>query len=108
MIARVWKSEFDRQRKEDLVAFATNISLPMLQTRPGNCGVFFFSHDGVWITLTLWTSEDAITRLDRDPDYQQVAEAIVAHGVLQGTPSTEVHQFEGGALTKSRKQARSI
>jgi quinol monooxygenase YgiN len=98
MLVRVWTTNFDTGRKARLVAYANEVSLPVLSSRTGCQGVLFFSDGNQWTTLTLWESEADIAALDQDADYRKIVEGILDLGVLRGEQQTRVFRHEGGLL----------
>ncbi|MCM2293998.1 hypothetical protein NAC44_16860 [Allorhizobium sp. BGMRC 0089] len=97
MIVRIWRTRFDPKGKDRLVAYANDVSLPVLSTRSGVKGVFFAAKDDQWITTTFWQSQADIDRLDDDQDYQRIVEGILALGVLGSDQSVETFIYEGGS-----------
>ena len=98
MIVRIWKTTFDPAKKVKLIDYANRVSLPVLSSRPGNCGTLFYSDGDEWITQTLWESLENIDALSNDPEYARIVEGIIALGVLCGEQETRVWSYNGGFL----------
>ena len=98
MLVRIWRTSFDISQKSKLAEYANRVSLPVLSSRPGNCGVIHYSEEDRWTTLTIWENQESIDSLGRDPEYSRIVEGILALGVLGDNQETEVLQFEGGAI----------
>ena len=98
MLVRIWRTSFDVNGKDKLVEYANRTSLPVLSSRPGNRGVIFYSDGDRWTTLTIWESQQAIDRLDDDPEYARIVDGILALGVLGDDQETAVFAYEGGAI----------
>lgn len=98
MLARIWYAAFNESDKEKLINYATETSLPVLSSRPGNCGVSFFSNEDEWITLTFWDDKDSIDKLADDPEYKQAVDGVLALGVLGGDRKTTIWNYEGGTI----------
>ena len=81
MIVRQWKTTFDESRKTELVAYANEVSLPTLSTRPGCVGVAFLSSGNRWITQTIWRNQASIDALAEDKDYDRIVDGI-QHGTV--------------------------
>ena len=96
MIVRTWRTRFDPNQKDRLVAYANDVSLPVLSTHEGVCGVLFFLKDDEWVTMTLWETPEAIGRLDDDPEYRRIVDGILELGVLGTEQSVEIFEYEGG------------
>lgn len=96
MLVRVWNTTYDVNQTAKLVDYANRVSLPVLSSRPGNCGVFFFSDSARWTTLTLWSNQQSIDDLEQDPEYAKIVEGIMALGILGDQHDTQVKQYEGG------------
>ena len=97
MLVRLWETRFDRVRKTELVAYANDVSLPVLRTRPGCVGVLFFSHDDTWMTQTIWRDRASINALDRDTEYAQIVAGILALSILGPEQATTVYEMIGGS-----------
>lgn len=104
MLVRVWTTTFDTERKARLVAYANDVSLPVLSSRTGCHGVLFFSDGNQWTTLTLWESEAAIAALDHDTDYRKIVDGILDLGVLRDHQQTRIFRYEGGSLFEGAGQ----
>lgn len=98
MIARLWKTTFDTSSKTRLIDYANQVSLPVLSSRPGNRGVFFFSHEDEWITLTLWDDQAALNTLAIDPEYAKIVDGLMDLNVLGTQQKTSVFEYHGGTL----------
>ena len=59
-LVRIWETKFDLARRDELVAYANEISLPVLRNRPGCTGVMFFTREDWWITQTIWRDHKSI------------------------------------------------
>ncbi|MCR8827870.1 hypothetical protein [Pseudosulfitobacter koreensis] len=99
MLVRLWETRFDPTRKAELVDYANDISLPVLASRPGCCGVLFFSQGDRWITQTIWSDQRSLEALGTDPDYTRIVAGILALNVLQLEQTTTVYEVSGGTNT---------
>lgn len=99
MIARIWRTRFDLNEKAKLVAYAHEVSLPVLSTREGIVHVLFLTDRDEWITMTIWTDQAAIDLLEDDPDYSRIVDGINALGVLRGAASLEIFDYRGGTVS---------
>ncbi|MFB9948905.1 hypothetical protein ACFFP0_08600 [Rhizobium puerariae] len=96
MIVRIWRTRFDPSEREKLVAYANDVSLPVLSSRDGVKAVLFYAKDDEWVTMTVWDSQAAIDRLGDDPEYQRIVAGILDLGVLREDQSVEIFEYEGG------------
>ncbi|NWF70609.1 MAG: hypothetical protein HXY40_16105 [Chloroflexi bacterium] len=96
MLARLWRTHYDRKRLAELEHFAQTQSLPTFRRQPGCMGVLFAYADDVWITLSLWRDQAAIDQLQHAPAYTQTVQHLLATGILQGQQTIEVFTFSGG------------
>ena len=78
MLVRIWETRFDLARKAELFAYANEVSLPVLKSRPGCNGVLFLALGDCWITQTIWDDKSSIDALNRDTDYARIVEGIHA------------------------------
>ena len=95
MIIRIWTTGFDPSRRDELDAFANDVSKPMLRRQPGNLGVIFAADGDEWLTITLWEDEPAIAGLDTSADYQDTVAKILAAGFLVGEQVTRTYDDHG-------------
>ncbi|MCP4329506.1 MAG: hypothetical protein GY791_13850 [Alphaproteobacteria bacterium] len=98
MIARIWTTQFDRDRLGELQSFANDISLPVLRRQAGNRGVMFACQGEEWITMTLWDDAESIAGLASSAEYQETVAGILAAGFLRGDQRTTVHEVYGGKV----------
>lgn len=98
MIARIWQTSFDRSQKQRLMDYSNRASLPILSSRPGNRGVFFYSRGDQFSVLTLWDDEHSIEQLKYDPAYERIVSGILALGVLGEEQTVELYEYEGGTV----------
>lgn len=98
MLIRLWRTSFKLTQKQRLVEYANNISLPVLSSRAGNCGVFFYSEGDQWTTMTLWEDQQSIDDLAGDPEYRQTVEGLLALNVLGDDQQTDVYELNGNSL----------
>jgi hypothetical protein len=97
MLVRIWETRFDIARKAELVAYANEVSLPVLKSRSGCNGVLFLALDDCWITQTIWDDRSSIDTLDEDTEYARIVEGILALNVLGPDQSTKVYEIAGGS-----------
>lgn len=98
MLVRIWYAGFTEADKEKLVQYAVQISLPVLSSRAGNCGVSFLSSGDEWIEVTYWQDQESIDKLDDDREYVRVVEGLVALGILGKDQKTTIWNCEGRSI----------
>jgi hypothetical protein len=96
MIVRVWTTTFDPAGKDRLLAYASEVSLPLLSSRDGCQGALFFASGNTWITQTFWRDKAAIDALEDDPEYRCIVDGILALNVLGQEQQVALYAFEGG------------
>lgn len=92
MIARIWTASYADEKRQQLEAFAENISLPYLSTQPGNKGVIYLAQPGRWITITLWDSVQDYTNMEFDPAYKKISNDISETGAITDVKSVELFE----------------
>lgn len=98
MIVRIWRTQFDPSQKQKLLAYANEVSLPVLSSREGVRDVLFFAEGEEWITMTTWSEQTFIDRLSDDSEYQKIVSGIEQLGVLGEKQSVETFRYEGGTI----------
>lgn len=98
MLVRIWRSTFNASEEAKLRKYANDVSLPVLSSRPGNCGVLFFSDEDLWTTITLWDSQASIDQLADDRKYHEIVNGIMALRVLGEDQTTEIMPYQGGTI----------
>jgi heme-degrading monooxygenase HmoA len=101
MLIRIWTAGITPGRGQELETFANSISLPMLRARTGCQAVIFTRTDSECITITAWSSEEAIAAAEAAPQYVEVVRQIEESGLLTGDHSTEVLTVYGGFAAES-------
>lgn len=97
VLVRIWETRFDLARKTELIAYANDVSLPVLRSRSGCDGVLFFSLDTCWVTQTIWDKRSSIDALATDPEYARIVEGILALDILRSDQTTRVFEMAGGS-----------
>ena len=97
MFTRIWRTEFDTARQDELQRFAEDISAPMFHQLPGCVGYLHAVTGSTWITQTFWESEQHIKDAEASAVYREVVSAILATGFLGDQQSTEVFEVTGYA-----------
>ena len=97
MFLRTWTTDFDVSRLPNLTSFATDVSLPFLETRPGCRGVQFLLNGNRWTTLTYWEDRSGIEAMNSDPGYGRIVADVLALGVLGTEQKTEVLRVVGSS-----------
>jgi len=90
MYTRLWTTGYDVARKDELDAFADQVSGPMFDQLPGCLGYIHASTDERWITQTFWESESDIRLAEESSVYQDVVARILDAGFLRGAQTTDV------------------
>ena len=98
MLVRLWYAVFTESEKGKLLKYTAEISLPVLSSRSGNCGVSFLSRDDEWIEVTYWQDRESIDKLGDDPEYVRAVEGLVALGVLGRDQKTTIWELEGRSI----------
>ncbi len=97
-LVRIWETNFDLARRDELVAYANEISLPVLRTCPGCTGVMFFTREDWWITQTIWRDHKSIDALTVDAAYARIVEGIIALNILGSATMTKDYDTAGGSF----------
>ena len=92
MFIRIWRTDFDITRQDELQAFAIEISAPMFRQLPGCLGYIYAVADGTWITQTFWESDDYIHAAEASAVYREVVSNILATGCLGDRQTTEIFE----------------
>lgn len=90
MLLRIWKTEFDAERLDELNEFAKTRSTPMFDSFPGCMGHLFAHRDGTYYTLSMWIGAHAIREAEATDLYRQTVAALLATGILRGEQTVEV------------------
>lgn len=93
MLLRIWRTEFDRDRLDELEAFANDISAPMFRDLPGCVGYTYAHDESTWLTITRWDNAESIEAAERSPRYREVVHAILDRGFLGVTQTTESYEL---------------
>lgn len=93
MLLRIWRTSFDRARLDELQRFADDISSGMFRELEGCLGYSYANRGSEWLTITRWTSQEAIDRAEKSALYQAVVDDIVSRGFLGDTQTTEVYEL---------------
>lgn len=98
-LVRLWAVSIRPGAEAEYLAFARERSRAMFLAQPGCLGVLFLGMaDGRHAACSLWRDAAAIEALASSPSYRETAAALLASGLLAGTPEVQVHALEGGAL----------
>ena len=97
MFTRIWRTEFDTARQDELQRFAEDISASMFRQLPGCLGYLHAIAGSTWITQTFWESEQHIRDAEASAVYRDVVSRILATGFLGDQQSTEVFEVTGYA-----------
>jgi len=89
---RIWRTEFDASRRDELQHFAEEISSPMFQRLPGCLGYVYAIAGSTWITQTFWDTEQDVANAEASAPYREVVGRIVATGLLGDEQTTEVFE----------------
>lgn len=92
MFTRIWKTEFDSERVEELIDFARDVSAPMFARLPGCLGHVYAVAGETWITQTYWDSEESIRRAEASTLYNDVVSRIIQLGILGTSQTTDVYE----------------
>lgn len=92
MLTRIWRTEFDPGRIDELVEFAHYVSAPMFARLRGCLGHVYAVGGDTWITQTYWDSEESIRRAEASNVYRDVVARILQLGVLGSSQTTEVYE----------------
>lgn len=92
MFIRLWRTDFDLARRDELQRFAEEISSPMFRQLPGCLGYIHAAADGTWITQTFWESEDYIRKAEASAAYREVVSKILATGYLGDRQTIEIFE----------------
>ncbi len=92
MLIRIWRSDFDTTRRDELQRFADEISAPMFRRLPGCLGFVYGAAGSTWITQTFWDSEQHIEEAEASELYQNVVSRILGTGFLGDDQRTEVFE----------------
>lgn len=90
MITRIWRTDFDEARLDELQRFAEDVSAPMFGRLPGCLGYVYAVTGSTWVTQTYWESERHIAEAEASSLYRDVVDRILAAGFLGGEQTTEV------------------
>lgn len=90
MVARIWRTQFDPERLEELQRFARDVSAPMFRELPGCLGYLYGVSGSTWITQTFWASHDHIAAAEESALYRDVVDRILAAGFLRPPQETEL------------------
>jgi heme-degrading monooxygenase HmoA len=96
VLLRLWRTEFDPERIEELNEFAKTRSVPMFDSFPGCAGHLFSHHDDTFMTISMWIGHHAIRQAEASDLYRETVDALEATGILRGEQHVEV--FEVSAL----------
>ena len=102
MLTRIWRTEFDPDRLDDLQRFANQVSAPMFDQLSGCVGYIYATDGSTWITQTFWTSQRELVEAEASELYKQVVARISTEGFLRGEQSTEVMTITAYAPPQSR------
>lgn len=95
MFIRIWRSDYDPTRRDELQRFAEEISAPMFRRLPGCLGFIYGATGSTWITQTFWDSVQHIEDAEASELYQDVVSRISRTGLLGGDQRTEVYLVTG-------------
>lgn len=90
VLIRIWRTQFDETRRDELRRFAADISSPMFREMPGCAGHIYAFQGSTWITQTFWEETEAIEKAEQSIRYQEVVRQLADTGVLRGSPTIEV------------------
>jgi len=82
MLTRIWTTEFDAARRDELQRFADEISAPMFRRLPGCIGYLYAVTDSTWITQSFWASQADIEAAEASAQYRDVVGRIMEAGFL--------------------------
>jgi hypothetical protein len=80
MLTRIWMTEFDVERRDELQSFAVEVSAPMFRRLDGCLGHIYAVQGSTWVTQTFWTSEDDIATAESSALYKDGVGQILAAG----------------------------
>ena len=92
MLTRLWITEFDVDRRDELERFAFEVSAPMFRGLRGCLGYIYAVEGSTWITQTFWATENDIVRAESSALYRDVVSRILEAGFLAGDQTTTVLQ----------------
>ncbi len=92
VLTRLWVTDFDVERRDELESFAIEVSAPMFRTLSGCLGYIYAVEGSTWITQTFWASENDIVVAESSALYRDVVARILAAGFLIGNQTTMVLQ----------------
>jgi hypothetical protein len=93
VVTRIWTTEFDVARRDELQRFADEISAPMFRQLPGCLGYLYAVTGSTWITQTFWESEQDIVTAEMSDLYKDVVGKILAAGFLGDRQAAEVFEI---------------
>jgi heme-degrading monooxygenase HmoA len=94
---RIWRTDFDVSRLDELQSFADETSAEMFGRLPGCLGYIYAVAGSTWITQTFWESEQDIRDAEDSTPYRDVVSRLVSTGVLGDNQDTEVFEITGYA-----------
>lgn len=94
MLMRLWRTEYDPERLEELRDFARARSTPMFDSFPGCMGHLFAHRDATWLTISMWIGAHAISVAEHSTVYRETVDALDATGILRGQPSVEIYDID--------------
>lgn len=94
MLLRLWRTDFDPGRLDELIEFAKTRSTPMFDALPG-CMGHMFTHSGAsYLTVSMWVGHHAIAQAEASAVYRRTVEALEATGILRGNQRVEVFDID--------------
>lgn len=101
MLLRIWRTEFDPERIQELREFAATRSEPMFESFPG-CQGFVFAHDhSTYVTMSLWRDAADIAEAEATALYQETVAALLASEMLLGPQTVEIFDIDTTNLINS-------
>ena len=106
MLLRIWRTDFDIERLEELNEFAKTQSSTMFDAFPGCMGHLFSHRDNTYVSISMWIGHHAIRQAESSDIYGKTVNALVATGILQGAQQVEVLEIDALNLGwDSRREA---
>jgi heme-degrading monooxygenase HmoA len=98
MIVRVWQVRVKENALAEYEENERNRSLPMFKEQPGCLGVLFLRSMGMCSALTFWSDRAAIEQLNSSKSYLDASRFYENSGMLEGEPTLQVFEVQGGYL----------
>ena len=90
MLLRMWWTEFDLDRLDELNEFARTRSTPMFEAFTGCLGHVFAHQGDRFLAASTWIGHHAIGVAEASSLYRETVDSLAATGLLRGEQSGEV------------------